>query len=448
VRARVVGVDRQAGTITVENPVGGGVSTLAVQGPTAAANLGSVRAGDVVALDLSTPVVGGSLAGAAVLGIQPATALVSGRVTAIDRTRNVVTLDTPLGQERVRLTGRAAQQLSRANVDDSVTLELGAGSPLAPGTLKTATSLRTLEPGESGRVTPVPREDRTPGSQPAPAGAAPTPGAQASPRPRPTPQAFSNIPPLGAPPAVQTAQGVQPAPGMQPAPGQQPIPGMQPPPGVAVASGAQAQALPPIVSGPSAVPGAFGQGVSTGIGAGTSGVGGGGQPLVGVPLGAPASSLGIPYSSVMAFIPSVPPQTAVASLPAVPAGTMTQSLATTAMTPEMMALIRDQGARNFDAAVSALAVHALEVDRAWFAFRDTCLRTTPLPDTGEREWFAIFDGTMARPPDFACSRAFDDVLRVAEPLRAQLDAARDAARRADVLPGHVRDTLLRYNLDF
>jgi hypothetical protein len=87
------------------------------------------------------------------------------------------------------------------------------------------------------------------------------------------------------------------------------------------------------------------------------------------------------------------------------------------------------------------------VDRAWTAYRSSCITSTVPLNSRSREWFGVLDGSITAPTDDACEQAFADVDRLARSVSAGIDTARDAARRADVLPGRMREVPQRYNLD-
>ena len=113
--------------------------------------------------------------------------------------------------------------------------------------------------------------------------------------------------------------------------------------------------------------------------------------------------------------------------------------------------VRAQSARDFQAATGVLALKANEIDGLWFAFKDLCLGgTTPsgAATTTGREWFVLLGGGTIQPPtDDACRQRLTDLTRAADLFQQQLEVARDAARKADVLPGTIREILQRNRLD-
>jgi hypothetical protein len=108
-------------------------------------------------------------------------------------------------------------------------------------------------------------------------------------------------------------------------------------------------------------------------------------------------------------------------------------------------------AREFQAATSVLALKANEIDGLWFAFKDLCLGgTTPsgAATTTGREWFVLLGGnTIQQPTDDACRQRLTDLTRAGELFQQQMAVANDAARKAELLPGTVREILQRNRLD-
>jgi hypothetical protein len=134
------------------------------------------------------------------------------------------------------------------------------------------------------------------------------------------------------------------------------------------------------------------------------------------------------------------------SVPRTPVPAATAPAAPPHAPPSAAETAREQAAASLDTTVAGVAARAAAVDRAWLAHRDRC--GAPAAPTQSRAWLALPDGAGARPSEDACGRSFDEVSRLARQVRAQLEDAREAARRADVLPGRMRETLQRYNLDF
>ena len=59
----------------------------------------------------------------------------------------------------------------------------------------------------------------------------------------------------------------------------------------------------------------------------------------------------------------------------------------------------------------------------------------------------MLDGSLPRPTDDTCGKSYDTVAAVAKDFESQLEKLRAVAVVAGVLPGDLRDTLQRYNID-
>ncbi len=179
-------------------------------------------------------------------------------------------------------------------------------------------------------------------------------------------------------------------------------------------------------------------------------------PVVVTQAGVPATG-GIPVPpnapgapAVLQPVPNVgPPTSPTLNVALQPANAGAASDAASA--PQADA-IRAQGARDLQAAAGVMALKANEADNLWFAFKDLCLGgTTPsgAATTTGREWFILLGGgaTLPPPKDDACRQRLTDLERCATVFQVQMGVALDAARRADVAPGTVREILQRNRLD-
>jgi hypothetical protein len=194
--------------------------------------------------------------------------------------------------------------------------------------------------------------------------------------------------------------------------------------------------------------------VSTGGGRGGASAGGtsasGGSGAVGG--GSPVLSSGVPQigggavGGLNSSIPSIPPSAGTMNTPILPVPTVATGT-TIATTPADVATLRELASRDFDMAVAVVATRAAEVDRAWIAYRSQCVSSTGPLNNRTREWFGVLDGSFIGPTEDICEASFNEVTRLAQGIEASLDNARDTARRADVLPGRMREVLQRYNLD-
>ena len=109
--------------------------------------------------------------------------------------------------------------------------------------------------------------------------------------------------------------------------------------------------------------------------------------------------------------------------------------------------LRTRGARDFEAAVTRLAADARAVDATWARYKAACPRAAT-PDDGSREWFRVWEGTATSDADPSCASLLDEVLRLGEPVKAGMSAAHEAARRAWVLPGTMRDIRRRHSMEW
>lgn len=459
VNGQVVRVDRAAGTITVRND--GGQRVLHVDRQ-ALATLGNVRSGSSVILGLRVTGTGANER-STVTEIRPSggVSLSSNRVSAnasmvssgarsigtaqvvsTNRSARRLTVVDSTGATRVlNVRGEAVNRLGTLRPGDSVSL--GVAAPLAPGT--PAGTVTTIDMTSSSAATSS--NTFTNDSLPQ------APGLPASPD-----DGISRNP---AATGVQPAPQAQPVPGVQGPTGIQPVPGAQPLPGTGVTG--QTAANPGLV--PQPVPGASGQtsnnagatgGVAPGArgtGAATAGVGGtaptgtgssgGGSPLLGpsVPqLG------GVAVGGINSQIPSIPPNPGTVNAPVLPLPSVMPQT-NPPRTPAEVARVREMASHDFDMAAAVLAVRAAEVDRAWAAYRGACVTSTLPVNNRGREWFGVVDGSLIAPTEDVCEASYNEVARLAQGLEAALDSARDTARRADVLPGRMREALERYNLD-
>jgi hypothetical protein len=171
-----------------------------------------------------------------------------------------------------------------------------------------------------------------------------------------------------------------------------------------------------------------------------------GLPVTGgIPV--PPNAAGAPAQ--LQPVPNVgPPTSATLNVALPPATTVALPANPTALEADAL---RSQGIRDLQSAAGVLALKANEIDGLWFAFKDLCLnKTTPsgANTTTGREWFVLLSGgTIQSPSDDACRQRLADLNRCADLFQQQLTVARDAARKADVAPGTVREILQRNRLD-
>jgi hypothetical protein len=150
--------------------------------------------------------------------------------------------------------------------------------------------------------------------------------------------------------------------------------------------------------------------------------------------------------------PSSQPIAAPAVLAPMTAAPMTAVPATTSAAPvrdeaSTMDGLRARGARDFEAAVTRLAADARSVDAAWARYKTSC-PSEATADDGSREWFAVWEGVAVSDADPSCTSLFDEIERLGAPMKAGMLAAHEAARRAWVLPGTMRDIRRRHAMDW
>jgi hypothetical protein len=187
--------------------------------------------------------------------------------------------------------------------------------------------------------------------------------------------------------------------------------------------------------------GAGGPGVSPASSGATSGAGtfnnmGGGLPFVGG-VAVPSVGATSPFASNVPSI-SAPGPVMTAVLP--------PATAKTPLGDQDVGTMRAYGERDFDAAVMVLAIVANDIDAAWFRFKMSCLGGFVPGPTPAREWFLLLEDRVRTPNDDQCRATYAQLMGMATGWDAQMGIALDAARRADVLPGRVRETLERHRL--
>jgi hypothetical protein len=151
---------------------------------------------------------------------------------------------------------------------------------------------------------------------------------------------------------------------------------------------------------------------------------------------------GIPVPSNMAGVPAQ-----MQPVPNVGAPAPTMNVALPPAAPDAL---RAQGEVDLQTATTVLALKANEIDRQWYGYKDQCLKgTTPsgVATTTGREWFVLLGAGVQQPSDDACRQRLVEMTRAAEQFDQQMDIARDAARRAEVQPGTMREILQRNRLD-
>jgi hypothetical protein len=108
-----------------------------------------------------------------------------------------------------------------------------------------------------------------------------------------------------------------------------------------------------------------------------------------------------------------------------------------------------EGQRAFLATVTRLARAADVLDSEWQRFRGACYSAT-LPPTYSHEWFVVLTPRGVTPAQVGgtCSTFLEAFRKQAARLSTEMRSALEAARRAGVLPGVVREALRENRLEF
>jgi hypothetical protein len=102
---------------------------------------------------------------------------------------------------------------------------------------------------------------------------------------------------------------------------------------------------------------------------------------------------------------------------------------------------QQQGEQEFTQRVASATAAADQLDEYWKRFRSGCFKS-PIRGSYDREWFAVF-APGALPGDAAagCVDYYQDMAAEMNRFRDYMRQTVQAARRANLLPGTVRDTL-------
>jgi len=111
--------------------------------------------------------------------------------------------------------------------------------------------------------------------------------------------------------------------------------------------------------------------------------------------------------------------------------------------------IREEGARTYEQAIAALARTADTLDEYWRKFRSACYEGRVAGGSFDREWFALWDPrAMQGAVSPGCEQSFATARGAAQDIRTGVLNAQEAARRAGVYPGTLRDVRRRNRLEF
>lgn len=110
--------------------------------------------------------------------------------------------------------------------------------------------------------------------------------------------------------------------------------------------------------------------------------------------------------------------------------------------------LRGRGTRDFEAAVAALAAAARPVDAAYSRYKASCPTASALSHEGSREWFGLWEGAAVSETSVGCAALLEEMSRLGASIKTGMLAAREAARRAWVLPATVREICGRYAMEW
>ena len=107
-----------------------------------------------------------------------------------------------------------------------------------------------------------------------------------------------------------------------------------------------------------------------------------------------------------------------------------------------------QGEQAFKSRIAKMVENAKVIDADWKQFRLQCY-TSPIVGRYDREWFAIMvPGEVSANVNANCSNFFNGIKSNVDQFRNAMKDIITATRRADLLPGTVRDVLRSNQLDF
>jgi S1-C subfamily serine protease len=131
-----------------------------------------------------------------------------------------------------------------------------------------------------------------------------------------------------------------------------------------------------------------------------------------------------------------------------PAASLTQAMSGRQETAASDA-IRDEGARTYEQAIAALARTADSLDEYWRNFKSSCYEGRVAGSSFDREWFALWDQrAMQGAVSPGCEQSFANIRGAARNVRTGVLNAQEAARRAGVYPGTIRDVRRRHRLEY
>jgi S1-C subfamily serine protease len=146
------------------------------------------------------------------------------------------------------------------------------------------------------------------------------------------------------------------------------------------------------------------------------------------------------------------PSTVVAAAAGLPdprasSATASQSMPGFGTTRSTIDAQREAGQEAYGRDMAAADQKARQIDGYWLRFRQACV---PRPrSSGDREWFGVSeDAVEPTTADGNCPHWLNDLRTMTRDFEAAMRATGDAARRAGVYPGTLRDLRRRHKLDW
>lgn len=105
--------------------------------------------------------------------------------------------------------------------------------------------------------------------------------------------------------------------------------------------------------------------------------------------------------------------------------------------------------RSFADQVAGLSRQAGEVDGAWNAFRTACSVSLKSSYPEGRDWFSLWENSAQMDlTSGPCRDLFNDVVGQGETVKAGMVGAEEAARKAALEPGELREVRRRYSMEW
>jgi S1-C subfamily serine protease len=109
---------------------------------------------------------------------------------------------------------------------------------------------------------------------------------------------------------------------------------------------------------------------------------------------------------------------------------------------------QQQGEEDLRARIGAMAEGAARIDASWKRYRAQCFKS-PIPGSYDREWFAMLvPRGLPNDAGAGCTSYYAELDGNVKQFRGLMQRAIGDARRANVLPGTIRDLLRTNQLDF